>query len=188
MKFELTEKHLDAALATGFISLSSPLKEALKDFDLIGDRQKLRENLTKEKALVISDLEELYDNGLHDELRQKLPFVFEWEEEPHQFTEEEEQKLLRVEGVLSGSEQWLRRFCETNDCPSYEIMMEVINSPEDSQRESDDYGWSKDDQSITFYGRDAHADIPDEFWDHVENVTGKRFNQNQRPRYFSCSC
>jgi hypothetical protein len=35
-------------------------------------------------------------------------------------------------------------------------------------------------------GRDASGQIPPEFWDHLEIVTGVK--QNKRPNYFSCSC
>jgi len=35
-------------------------------------------------------------------------------------------------------------------------------------------------------GKDASGSIPDEVWEHVEAVTGKK--QEIRPSYFSCSC
>jgi hypothetical protein len=104
------------------------------------------------------------------------------------FTEEEEMKIKRVNGIISGSEQWLRNFCANNDCPSYETVMEVVMSDEDQGDIDEDYGhtWKKNDDYIVFYGTDAHASIPDEFWEHVEAVTGKRFTT--RPTHFSCSC
>ena len=109
-------------------------------------------------------------------------------EENRKFTEEEELKIKQVDGVLTGSERWLRNFCDTNDCPNYETVMEVVSSSETSggNYEEDGFAWEKEDDYITFYGRDAHCDIPDEFWEHVEAVTGKRFRKRQT--YFSCSC
>jgi DNA-directed RNA polymerase subunit beta len=36
------------------------------------------------------------------------------------------------------------------------------------------------------FDRDASGEIPDEFWDHIEIVTGRVVKN--RPRYFSCAC
>jgi hypothetical protein len=46
-------------------------------------------------------------------------------------------------------------------------------------------GWSPDEY-LHFDGEDAHGEIPDEFWTHLEVVTGER--PPYRPKYFSCSC
>jgi hypothetical protein len=73
------------------------------------------------------------------------------------------------------SEQWLRNFAETNDCPSYESMVGAVKAS----------NGHLDDDSF-FFGEDAHGSIPDEFWDHMEVVTGIKISQ--RPTYFSCSC
>ncbi len=74
------------------------------------------------------------------------------------------------------SEAWLRNFCQINDCPSYECVIAEASDPGES--------WS--DEYLHFDGQDAHGEIPDEFWDHVEIVTGK--NIEKRAKYFSCSC
>lgn len=72
------------------------------------------------------------------------------------------------------SEKWLRDFCMTNDCPAYDtVMREYLD------------GAAKGDY-FYFGGEDAHGSIPDEFWDHMEVVTGKKIKH--RPEYFSCSC
>jgi hypothetical protein len=109
---------------------------------------------------------------------------------PKVYSEEEQRKIRAVEEKLSRtSENWLRNWCAHNDCPDYETVMEVVTSDKDSSDDrngDEDYGWSKDDERIYFRGTDAHAEIPDEFWDHVENVTGKKCNI--RPTYFTCSC
>lgn len=73
------------------------------------------------------------------------------------------------------SELWLRVFCETHDCPPYE---EVLAKAVDND--------SWDPESLHFDGHDAHGDIPPEFWQHVEIVTGLRFEDP--PKYFSCAC
>ncbi len=39
--------------------------------------------------------------------------------------------------------------------------------------------------ALVIHGQDAGGDIPDEFWDHVEVITGKKY---PRAGYFSCSC
>lgn len=71
------------------------------------------------------------------------------------------------------SEKWLRNFCATSDCPSYE---RVIAEAVDADGED----------SLFFEGHDAHGDIPNEFWEHIEMVTGKKISNP--PAYFSCSC
>lgn len=88
----------------------------------------------------------------------------------------------------SASEQWLRDFCAASDCPGYEDVMKVIVSDNGVQLgDSEYYGKSRvDGDAIFFSGLDAHGDIPDEFWDHVEVVTGKKVRH--RASYFSCSC
>lgn len=45
-------------------------------------------------------------------------------------------------------------------------------------------GWYTD-TSLGFY-TDAYGEIPPEFWDHAENVLGRRLRK--RPTYFDCSC
>jgi hypothetical protein len=70
------------------------------------------------------------------------------------------------------SEKWLRDFIATADCPGYET---VIAAAIDA-----------DDDYLHFSGFDAHGEIPPEFWDHVEVVTGRKLTN--RPAYFSCSC
>lgn len=77
----------------------------------------------------------------------------------------------------AASEQWLRQFCETADCPSYERVMLTI-----TEGNSDTF----DADYLHFDGYDAHGEIPREFWDHVEVVLGHRVDH--RSGHFSCSC
>lgn len=70
------------------------------------------------------------------------------------------------------SEKWLRDFCARSDCPGYE---EVLGAAVQCE-----------DEYLHFNGNDAHGEIPPEFWDHVEVVTGRKMEH--RATYFSCSC
>lgn len=73
------------------------------------------------------------------------------------------------------SEQWLKDFCDRSDCPGYHAVMGAIES-----------GNGFEDEYLHFNGSDAHGEIPSEFWEHVENVLGRKFAKH--PTYFSCSC
>jgi hypothetical protein len=53
--------------------------------------------------------------------------------------------------------------------------------------DSEYYGPSHmDGEYVYINGQDAHAEIPLDFWLHVENVLGKTLRD--KPRWFSCSC
>ena len=82
------------------------------------------------------------------------------------------------------SEEWLRDFCSRSDCPDYEKVLAVITGTYRSK--SSYYDCYINNDCLHFGGEDAHGDIPPEFWDHVEVVTGKKMTK--RPEYFSCSC
>lgn len=73
------------------------------------------------------------------------------------------------------SEAWLRDFCAKSDCPGYET---VIAAALDCD----------DDEFLHFDGKDAHGEIPPEFWGHVEVVTGRKIAPDCRASWFSCSC
>lgn len=85
------------------------------------------------------------------------------------------------------SEQWLRAFCEHADCPPYETLIRLVDGESVPDGPDDDYptSASNDGAYLTIVGRDAGGEIPPEFWDHVEVVTGRKFN---RAQYFSCTC
>lgn len=85
------------------------------------------------------------------------------------------------------SEQWLRDFAAKSDCPSYEILIAAASDgwkSEDGEESGGISDWDED--YLHFSGIDAHGEIPTEFWDHLEVVTGKKVGN--RPKYFSCSC
>jgi hypothetical protein len=85
------------------------------------------------------------------------------------------------------SEQWLRQYVATADCPDYDTVIKLATG---EQVVLDDYyGASHNDgEYINVYGQDAHGAIPPEFWDHVEIVTGQKIPQSERAEYFNCSC
>lgn len=89
------------------------------------------------------------------------------------------------------SEAWLRHFCENSDCPGYEIVIAAAIGDHDKNTDPLDPGYiysSNDGQYLHFNGRDAHGEIPEEFWHHVEVVTGKKIPYIDKAKYFSCSC
>lgn len=94
------------------------------------------------------------------------------------------------------SEKWLRKFIGEADCPSYDkVIAAAIGDHEKNADQKNDpaecpgyYNSSNDGEYLHFGGRDAHGEIPPEFWDHVEIVTGHRIFDGQRARFFSCSC
>lgn len=79
------------------------------------------------------------------------------------------------------SEQWLRAFCASADCPGYEmtIGMAVEHGQHGSAR-------GYDDEYLHFNDMDAHGEIPAEFWEHLEVVSGRKMTR--RATHFSCAC
>lgn len=96
----------------------------------------------------------------------------------------------------AASEAWLREFIARSDCPDYETVMAAAVKPGSHMiEETYEYGGEKrswlvghtlDDDFFYFQGRDAHSEIPAEFWYHVAIVTGEEIEH--RPRTFACSC
>lgn len=73
---------------------------------------------------------------------------------------------------------WLEAFAGRSACPGvHELLVLAMDHQLDGWREGD---------SLRVGGQQAEGDIPDEFWDHAEVVTGVKMNR--RAEYFSCSC
>lgn len=83
---------------------------------------------------------------------------------------------------VAASEDWLRNFIGASDCPSYDVVMNTIKEDWDDGVISG----SMDGKYLYFGGREAHGEIPPEFWEHVEVVLGHP--PRAKPSYFSCSC
>ncbi len=82
------------------------------------------------------------------------------------------------------SEKWMRDFCDRTDCPDYEDLLEILKG---EARNWTGYGASSiEEWGFVIRGGYAHGEIPPEFWDHAEVLTGKKFSI--RPEYFTCSC
>lgn len=85
------------------------------------------------------------------------------------------------------SEAWLREYVKTADCPGFDIVIAAAVGEEvDWSSEYYESAYEIDDEYFYFGGRDAHGSIPPEFWDHIENYTGK--SCPHRAKYWSCSC
>lgn len=80
------------------------------------------------------------------------------------------------------SEQWLRAFCRDKDVPHYEALLECVRDHHED-RWGDGMG-----RGLYIGDMDSQANIPDEFWDHVEVVTGLKFEKQNRAEYFRCAC
>lgn len=76
------------------------------------------------------------------------------------------------------SEAWLREYISQADCPGYDTVIAAATGLGDECSICDEY--------FHFDGTDAHGEIPLEFWNHIENVTGVKCHL--RPQYWSCSC
>ncbi len=90
---------------------------------------------------------------------------------------------LGADLLKTDSEAWLKEWCKNNDCPSYDRVMKTIKEDWD---DGDYRSGNMDEDHIYFVGIEAHAEIPDEFWVHVENVLGQP--PRAKPKYFSCGC
>ena len=88
------------------------------------------------------------------------------------------------------SEKWLRAFINDSECPTYDEVLAAATGGELSimSPEYYDTAYENDGEYLHFSGRDAHGNIPPEFWDHIENVTGIKIPKNKRASYWSCSC
>jgi hypothetical protein len=79
------------------------------------------------------------------------------------------------ENSRAESEQWLRNYCDDGGNPPYDYLLRAVK---------DEHSYGHD--YLTIDGRDASGEIPDELWNHLEVVLGKKLHN--RPKYFSCSC
>lgn len=79
----------------------------------------------------------------------------------------------------AASEQWLRAWISTVDCPGFHETIGAMLA----QRDGHDYG----DDYVHFSGVDAHGAIPPEAWVHLGIYAGEDLS-GKRPSYFTCSC
>lgn len=79
------------------------------------------------------------------------------------------------------SERWLQNFCQTADCPGYETVLAA------ARRVADGEVVGYNEEYLHFRGVDAHGEIPEEFWDHIEIILGQPI-KGRRAKWFSCAC
>ena len=86
------------------------------------------------------------------------------------------------------STAWLKEFAKERDLNYSEMILAATHKHVDSFPLKDSAGLStyNDGKHLHFSGSDAYGEIPTEFWDHIENLTGKPCTM--RAKYFSCSC
>ncbi len=120
------------------------------------------------------------DNGV---LSEKEATKARWA--AHGFTSE---VLKAAKEKIEASKKWLEDWCDSHETPGYDRVMAVIMG-EPMGGDPEYYGSDRiEDDYIFINGSDAHGEIPDEFWDHVEIVTGQRWERERRPTFFTCSC
>lgn len=95
-------------------------------------------------------------------------------------------RQLAEDEAKRASEKWLRDWCASADCPGFDLTIAAATG--EKMPDVEDYGpaYCIVDDYLVFNGRDAHGEIPPEFWHHVERYTGKKCPS--RPAHFSCSC
>lgn len=90
------------------------------------------------------------------------------------------------------SEQWLHDFIDNADCPDYDTVLRLAVEGRIEEGHDPDADYDRthyiDGEYMHFSGMDAHGEIPPEFWNHVEIVTGKSIPSDRRASYFSCGC
>lgn len=86
------------------------------------------------------------------------------------------------------SEAEARRLVDSTDGISYNEWIQLLTDGRaSSSGDDDDYrGATFDGEYVHVSGRDASGEIPDELFDHFENILGKSIES--RPEYFTCGC
>lgn len=84
-----------------------------------------------------------------------------------------------TEAQKAASEQWLRAWIESADCPDFDTTIHTMMA----QRNGVSWG----SEYVHFDGNDAHGEIPAEAWLHLGIFMDVDLS-GDRPSYFSCSC
>jgi hypothetical protein len=88
----------------------------------------------------------------------------------------------------AASERWLRNFMDQHGLNNYDGLVAVASGQVESAIVDGD-GWRDGGSGyLISCGNDAYGEIPDEFWSHVEVVTGRKIPHSRRASAFSCSC
>lgn len=86
------------------------------------------------------------------------------------------------------SEKWLRTFASIADCPDYDTLLSAATGGHVENVDGYGASYNNDGEYLYFNGRDAHGEIPPEFWHHVEVITDKKIDPSKKATYFCCSC
>lgn len=118
-----------------------------------------------------------------------------WEHKSFPVSGETEQPVVHDEilalAEFQASELWLRKFIAENDLPPFDVVVAaatgvpVPTDPEDVQY----YGtnvWTHNGDYIIFHGVDAHCQVDETFWFHMQQYTGQKIEN--KVDYFGCSC
>lgn len=97
---------------------------------------------------------------------------------------------LSKKAIAATAEAWLRDFCRVYEGPDYDELVTTLAAGEYENLTRDKHGyesgWQIDGDMFKIIGNDVSGDIPPEFWNNLEIVTGRMFSE--RAEYFSCSC
>jgi hypothetical protein len=95
---------------------------------------------------------------------------------------EEEVQMLIFPTNKADSERWIRDFIAGRhhdvDLPDHGTVLDAIDD-----HLTNDWG----DEAVVF-GQNAYGDIPPEFWDHYEIMTGRKVPARKRASHFRCAC
>ncbi len=90
--------------------------------------------------------------------------------------------------MSEASDKWLRDYFDRVDGPSYEDFMAAVRGNGVYEAGDGYSGIHIGGGYITVSGSDAHGEVPDEFWDHVEAAVGRKLPEYHSSTSFSCSC
>jgi hypothetical protein len=92
----------------------------------------------------------------------------------------------------AAAELWLRAWLkEHGDNPGFDAVVAVVRDGEWAPEDERSREWLSGHNRwgyLHFDGTDAHGDIPDEFWTHMEAYLGQTIPEADRAEGFSCSC
>ena len=108
----------------------------------------------------------------------------------HVWTHPEFPESSAANPAMTSSEIWLRGWCSQSGVATYEQFIQAVKTGSSGKLDEpygDFYGLTFDDGRFCTCGyENKEVSIPNEFWDHLEVVTGQKFRT--RTDYFSCSC
>jgi hypothetical protein len=99
-------------------------------------------------------------------------FPEEPEQKPHEFTDEENQKIREVFNKLDVHEPWLRSYADTIGVTYQELLEHTQDWVDNGEV------WCDGSKFIS-------VDLPHEFWEHYQEVTGTKVDRGKQEHFFS---